>query len=51
MFDPSLANTAEAGDIVLLALVLAGTLVVGLALFGIDQVVGRLRRRAGRPNG
>ena len=50
MFDPSFfANTAEPGDIVLLGLLLALALVVGPTVFGIDLVVGRLRRRAGRP--
>ncbi len=42
---PLVANVTEAGDIVLLAFVLALTLFVGLALFGLDTLVGRLRRR------
>lgn len=47
---PLVANVTEAGDVVLFAIVLATTLVVGLALLGIDAVVGRLgRRRARRP--
>ncbi|HVF14888.1 MAG TPA: hypothetical protein VM942_09835 [Acidimicrobiales bacterium] len=39
------ANVTEAGDIVLYALVLVILLVVGLALLGIDTLVGRLHRR------
>ena len=50
MFDPSsIANTAEPGDILLLAFVLAVTLIVGLTVWGLDVIVGHLRRRAGRP--
>ncbi len=37
-------NVAEAGDIVLLALALVLTLLVGLAVVGIDTLVGRLGR-------
>ena len=42
------ANVAEAGDIVLYLTMLAGTFVVGLTLFGIDALVGRLRDRRAR---
>ncbi len=45
---PLVGNVAEAGDIVLYAIALAVTLVVGLALFGMDVVIGRLRRRRAR---
>lgn len=41
------ANVSEAGDIVIFAIVLAATLVVGLALLGIDALVGRLREKRG----
>ncbi len=40
------ANVTEAGDIVLLAAVLAATLVVGLILFALDAAVGRFRERS-----
>ena len=50
MVHPSfVANTAEPGDIMLLASLLGLALVVGLIVFGIDFIVGRLRNRAGRP--
>ena len=42
------ANVTEAGDIVLYATMLAATLGVGLTLFGIDALVGRLRDRRAR---
>ena len=42
------ANVTEAGDIVLYATMLAATFVVGLTLFGIDALVGRLRDRRAR---
>jgi hypothetical protein len=41
------ANVAEAGDIVLFAIVLGATLAVGLALLAIDAVAGRIRRGRG----
>ncbi len=41
---PLVANVAEPGDIVLVAFVLVLTLLVGLALVGVDSLVGRLRR-------
>ena len=47
-FEPIVGNVSEAGDIVVLALVLVLTPIIGLALFGIDAVVGRLRRRRTR---
>ena len=52
----SLANVSEAGDIVVFAMALALTLVVGLTLLGVDALVGRLRRtaearRSARPPG
>ena len=40
-----IGNVAEAGDIILLAFALVLTLLVGLALVGIDTLVGRLGRR------
>lgn len=40
-----LANVAEAGDIVLVAQFLGLALVIGLALFGIDALVGRARHQ------
>lgn len=46
-----LANVTEAGDIVLLAVVLATTVVVGLTLLGIDAAVRRLGVRARRRKG
>ncbi len=45
---PIVANVAEAGDIVILAMALAGTLVVGLGLLAVDTAVGRLRQRVVR---
>ncbi len=42
------ANVAEAGDIVLYVMVLAATLIVGLALLAIDAVIGRLGARSER---
>ena len=48
---PLLANVTEAGDIVLLAIVLATTLVVGLALLAVDALVGRVGARSRRPPG
>jgi hypothetical protein len=42
---------AEAGDIVAYSVVLVATLVVGLALLGIDAAVGRLVRRRARKRG
>lgn len=46
---PVVANVAESGDIVLFAMVLAITFVVGMALFAIDTAVVRLaNRRTGK---
>jgi hypothetical protein len=45
---PLVANVTEAGDIVLYAMVLGATLVVGLALLGMDAAVRRLGRRRAR---
>lgn len=45
------ANVTEAGDIVLYAIGLVVTLLVGLALLGIDAAVGRLSTRRGRSAG
>lgn len=42
VFELFVANVAEAGDIVLLGVVLALTLVVGAGLFALDTVVARL---------
>ena len=44
----ALAEVTQSGDIVLFALILAGAVVVGLALYGIDTLVGRARRRRDR---
>ncbi len=43
---PMVGNVSEAGDIVLVAYAVVIAVVVGLALLGIDAVVGRLRRGA-----
>ena len=40
-----MANVTEAGDIILLALVLAVTVVVGLALLAVETFVGRVAER------
>jgi hypothetical protein len=40
-----LANVTEPGDVVLLAIVLALTVVVGGALFALDLVLGRVRAK------
>lgn len=42
------ANVTEPGDIVLYATMLAATLGVGVTLYGIDLMVGRLRDRRAR---
>jgi len=42
---PFVANVAEPGDVALYAVVLALTLAVGLALFGMDSAVGRLKEK------
>lgn len=42
---PLVANVTEAGDIVLLAILLVITLAVGLVLLGIDTLVARLGAR------
>ena len=42
---PLVAEVGQASDIVLFAFVLVVALVVGLALFAIDAVVGRLRHK------
>lgn len=47
---PLVANVTEAGDIVLVAFALVLTVLIGLALLGIDTLVGRLRR-GGHPDG
>ncbi len=44
----SLANVTEAGDLVLLAIVLAITMAIGLALLGIDAAVGYIDSRRHR---
>jgi len=44
-FEVPVANVAEAGDIVLLAMVLLMTFIVGAALLALDTVVGRLHAR------
>ena len=44
-FDVSVANVTEAGDIVVLFIVLVLTLVVGAALLALDAVVGRLHAK------
>lgn len=43
-----IGNVAEAGDIVVLAILLGTTLIVGLTLVGVDVAVGRLRDRRTR---
>ncbi len=43
--DVLVANVAEAGDIVLLGIVLLMTVVVGTALLALDTVVGRLHAK------
>jgi hypothetical protein len=42
------AHVTEPGDIVLYGAMLVSTVAVGLALFGIDALVGRLRQRRAR---
>ncbi|MGI8809445.1 MAG: hypothetical protein ACR2KK_16720 [Acidimicrobiales bacterium] len=42
---PVLAEVTQAGDIVVFAFVLGLVLVVGLALLGLDTLVGRHRRK------
>ena len=44
-FDALVANVAEAGDIVVLAIVLVMTPVVGTALLALDALVGRLHAK------
>ncbi len=44
-FEVLVANVAEAGDIVLLAIVLLMTLAVGAALLALDSIVGRLNAK------
>ncbi|MDQ4071018.1 MAG: hypothetical protein M3203_16340 [Actinomycetota bacterium] len=44
-FDAMVANVAEAGDIVVLAIALVMTLVVGAALLALDTLVGRVRTK------
>ncbi len=42
---PILANVTEPGDIVLLAIVLGATIVVGLVLLALDAIVRRVGRK------
>jgi hypothetical protein len=47
--EPLLAEVEQATDITILAFVLAVAFLIGLAITGIDAVVGRIHRKRGRP--
>ncbi len=50
-FDVLVANVAEAGDIVILGIVLVMTVVIGAALLALDTVVARSMRGGSRGPG